>query len=317
MTINYETKQVGPDEFRQVMAPTVTAIRDLTDAIKATVARHGDIPADGSRAMREVAAEAAYIARCPDWTGPMRDAHTLGGVTLGAATDFARGFAELFDASVTPMYAHLVTARSVLESSVVSHWLSDPDLSYDARVKRALSELLYSAKELSRMGVEDQAASVGRLQKWLDAATAFDWEVLWPFRRPTVDGEGRPSVPEGINKLLLRDGDWKLGRVQWSYLSSVSHATWYGLAQAVQEPPKDSLIALAKAAFGTNSGSAQAQAVCVLGAARKAAMARFTLMGWIDDEFRAAARASIEHEAALVRAFPIDDKPAEVDGSDE
>jgi hypothetical protein len=112
---------------------------------------------------------------------------------------------------------------------------------------------------------------------WNDVATAFGWDVAGG-NKPTVGGTGRPSVPDGINKLLLKEGEWRLGKAQWGYLSSVGHVTWYGLAQSVQEPPReDSPLLRPRAGFGTRAGSVYAQAVCVMGALRNAATARSPL----------------------------------------
>jgi hypothetical protein len=41
-------------------------------------------------------------------------------------------------------------------------------------------------------------------------------------------------------------------------------------------------------------------------------------MGWVNEDWRAAVKASIAHEAKLISAFPVDpDQPAEADDSDE
>jgi len=106
------------------------------------------------------------------------------------------------------------------------------------------------------------------------------------------------------NKLLLKEGEWKLGSAQSGYRSSVGHATWYGLAPSVLERPKDGIVAQV-AGFGTASTSVFAQAVCVMGAVRNVATARFTLMGWMDNEWRTAGMASIGHERQLIKTFPI------------
>jgi hypothetical protein len=47
----------------------------------------------------------------------------------------------------------------------------------------------------------------------------------------------------------------------------------------------------------------QAQAVCVLRALRKAADARFVLMGWADDDWRAASARAEQHEITLMQAY--------------
>jgi hypothetical protein len=49
--------------------------------------------------------------------------------------------------------------------------------------------------------------------------------------------------------------------------------------------------------------SVRAQAVCVLRALRKAADARFVLMGWADDDWRSACARAEQHELVLMQAF--------------
>jgi hypothetical protein len=290
------------EAFRAVMAPTVQAIIDLTAALDAVTPRHGHLPAASSTAMAEIAAEASYWART-DWDGPFRDTHTFGGITLFAASDYARSFAELFRDGPTPVYGHLPLARGALEACTVAYWLNEPIISLEERVKRGLCEQLYSAQELVRLDIEPGA--LARVARWQSVAAAFGW----PFTKATKPAVGeaiRPSVPRGINDLLLKPGEWDLGRVQWCYLSAVGHVTWWGLRQSVIEPPGEPGAAgRSLAGFGTESSAVQAQAVCILGALRNAATARFTLMGWADDEWAAACRASQAHEAILIRGFPV------------
>jgi TolB protein len=66
---------------------------------------------------------------------PVTDAHALGELTLRAAADYVRAFAEAFTAERLPIYRHLVVARSALESCVISWWLSEPGIARDERVK--------------------------------------------------------------------------------------------------------------------------------------------------------------------------------------
>jgi len=57
------------------------------------------------------------------------------------------------------------------------------------------------------------------------------------------------------------------------------------------------------ASYGTTSLSVTAQAVCVLRALRKAADARFVLMGWADDDWRSACAPAEQHELVLMQAY--------------
>jgi hypothetical protein len=57
-----------------------------------------------------------------------------------------------------PIYGHLVVVRSALESSVVCWWLSEPGIARDQRIKRGMSEYLYTATEEGRLKIQDDAA---------------------------------------------------------------------------------------------------------------------------------------------------------------
>jgi hypothetical protein len=293
----------GPDGFREAMRPTVEAIRDLTEAIRDAPERHGSLPSAESVAMAEINAQAQSYQKLSDWEAPLGDTHTFGAMTLLAASDYAWTFAEAFTGSRAPVYGHLVVARSALEAAVVSNWLNDPRVSPLDRIKRGLTEQLYSAKELVRLKIDEKAKV--RVAYWKTVATRFGWAVAEANGKPVIDGTKRPSVPLGINELLLGDDQQGgLGRVQWSYLSAVSHVTWYGLRQAIIELPKEqSISGHSLAGVGTESRAVYSQALCVLKALRRAATARMVLMGWVDQSWESACRASAAHERVLLASI--------------
>jgi len=291
----------GSEAFRQAMAPTIGAVHDLADAVGERAERHGHQPSASSRAMEEIAVEATFAKRSEDWQEPIRDTHTFGGMTLTAAADFARSFAVLLDADSTPVYGHLVVARSVFDACVVAAWLNDLKADATERVKRGLCEQLYSAMELVRLRLEDDAAE--RRDYWKARAAALGWIANVSSNKPVIDGTSRPSVPRGLSEVLVDDGEARIGRAQWSYLSSVSHVTWYGLRQAITSAAPSPVPGPGVASYGTTSLSVRAQGVCVLRALRKAADARFVLMGWADDDWRSACARAEQHELVLMQAY--------------
>jgi hypothetical protein len=121
--------------------------------------------------------------------------------------------------------------------------------------------------------------------------------------KPVIDGTSRLSVPAGIAELLVGDDEARIGRTQWSYLSSVSHVTWYGLRQAITSTAPTPGLGPGLATYGTTSSSVRAQALCVLIALRKAADSRFVLMGWADEDWRAACARAQQHELELMQAY--------------
>jgi hypothetical protein len=291
-----------PETFRQALAPTIGAVRDLADAVSERAGQGGHHPSASSRAMEEIAAEATFAARSGGWKEPIGDTHSLGGMTLTAAADFARSFAALIDADPTPVYGHLVVARSVFDACVVAAWLNDPKADVTERVKRGMCELLYNAMELVRLDLEGEDAA-DRHDYWKARAADLDWTVKVSNNKPFVDGTSRPWPRSGIAELLVGDGEARIGKVQWSFLSAVSHVTWYGLREAIPKTATPSPgLAGGRVTFGTTSSSVRAQAACVLIALRKAADARFVLMGWADENWRAACERSQAHELTLMQA---------------
>jgi hypothetical protein len=289
----------GSDEFRRALAPTIGAVRELTDAISERPGGYGHEPTVSSRAMEEIAVEEMFAKRAIDWDRPIEDTHSFGGMSLLAATDYARSFATLLDAEATPVYGHLVLARSVLEACVIAAWLNDPKVDATERVKRGLCEQLYSAMELVRLRLEEHDAAGGR-DGWKACAKNLGWSVDTRNPKPAVDGTRRPSVSKGIAKLLTDGDEAESGRVLWGYLSAVSHVAWHGIAQALSPGAGPSLDpAHELASVGTHSTSAQTQALCVLIALRKAAQSRFVLMGWADNDWHTVCERIQQHELVL------------------
>ena len=153
--------------------------------------------------MRELADEAGYKERC-SWTGPITETHMLGGLTLQAAGDYVRTFAESFSTESIPMYGHLVVAGSALESSVVSWWLSEADIARDERVKRGLSEFLYSASEVFRLKIRADGGE--RVKDCTAHATELGWAA--------TDYDGKPWRPRsrGGPRVLMESRDRRSSR---------------------------------------------------------------------------------------------------------
>lgn len=210
------SRSVGPDEFRDALRPLVEALHEFSAVVDAVAPRHGRTPWANSLAMREIADEHRYSGPS-GWDQPIHDTHMLGDLTLRAAADYVRTFAEAFLADRAPVYGHLVVARAALESSAVSAWLSEPGIARDARVKRGLSDFLYTAVEESRLKIRDDDESV---KVWIDRANKLGWQATdyngkaWSDKsrgKPVIDGVGRPSTGAGITRLLVSDDESKVG----------------------------------------------------------------------------------------------------------
>lgn len=301
-------------DFREALAPMVRATGNLTGAVTAMRSERTQPDAE-SLAMGEVHDDADYGGRS-GLDNPFTVINMLGDLTLTAATDHVRAFGEVFrgspDVDKVPMYAHLVIARAALEACVVSAWLNEPGIARDERLRRGLSEFIYSAVEEQR--VRYQRGGWARTRDWIEHVTKLGWTVTdWEgneWRRdtqgtPRIAGVMRPGIAGGVRDLLVNDDASKIGKLEWSRLSAVSHATWWGLrwGMGLDQGVANPATGLLSVPVGTTASGVLLQAVCILKALRRAADTRFELMGWSSPGWADAVRASIEHEGEVLRAL--------------
>lgn len=225
----------------------------------------------------------------------------LGGMTLQAATDYVRGLAELFDSSHPPVYAHLTLARAALEASVVSAWLSEPGITTLDRIKRGLSEFLYSAREVKDLDLGPDAAA--KVAWWSAVAESFEWEVAGARGRPTIDGTRRPRIGTEVTRLSGGGGDARIGDLLYSRFSAIDHVTWFGLTSAfdIGAAERDERAGTATVPVRVDGGRFAAYVYYVTRTLRAAAQTRFTMLGWADQEWEIAATETGRREEALLR----------------
>ena len=96
-----------------------------------------------------------------------------------------------------------------------------------------------------------------------------------------------------------------MGKLQWSRLSAVSHVTWFGLRSALMLDDGAANIAtgLTTVPVGTDSSAVSCRRSASSRRGGRRATARFTLMGWQDDDWNTASRLAEQHELALLRAY--------------
>lgn len=286
------------EEFRDHVRPTVSALHELARAVVDVPERHMRLPSEASRAMRELQAEALTYGRSDIWESPVSDTHAFGGVALFSVVDLTRTFASSLLADPTPVYGHLVVARAVFEAAGVAAWLNEPAVEVDERVRRGLAEHIYNAWELDRLAIEDDTED--RIYRWEGVASRFSWDVKNNRGKPIVGGSGRPSVGDGIDRLVGTVGR-RLGKAQWSYLSSVTHGTFYGLRQSITSASNETPFDPPLAEFRTVLTDVWPQTLCVSKALREAAHRRFVLFGWTDEEWTTARQEAFRQEVTLLR----------------
>ncbi|MDA8317869.1 MAG: hypothetical protein M0010_22290 [Actinomycetota bacterium] len=277
----------GFEEMRASLAPTASLLHELADFAMALDHRHAHVPVVESRAMEELAREATDFSSKSIWTGPVTDTHALAGILLLASGDFARSYATLLVAERTPVYGHLSVVRSALEAGVVGEWLNDPSIGVVERIRRGLAERYYSAREQMRFPAtrEHGREQVVHIKS---VATAYGWTASGAKQRDaTINGSGRPSVPDSFSRLLVGDTEKEIGKALWSYLSGVSHSVWWALRQSITQPPSypEGSQAPRPAGFGTDGLQVGAQTICLSRILRSAVSARMKLMGWPRDEW--------------------------------
>jgi hypothetical protein len=272
---------VDAAEFRDAMKPTVDGLTAFANAVE-DLEQRSRPPAVKSRAMSEIAAEQALGERS-DWNDPLSVTHGNGALTLRAAADYVRGFAQVFTGDERmPMWTHLVLARAALEASVISAWLSDPGAEPLERMKRGLVEQLYSAREVERLKLP---GSMPTKESWLKVAADLGWAVKWSNRKPVVDGVTRPSIPAAISRLIVDDEEREIGRALWSRLSAVTHVSWWGLNWAFMHTGGEADAAgFVRVEIGTDQAVVAEQAFCILRALQAAAKVHAILVGFHHDE---------------------------------
>lgn len=154
-----------------------------------------------------------------------------------------------------------------------------------------------------------------RVEEWIARAGSLDWAATdrngkpWSLAKsrgnPLIDGVGRPSVPDSIARLVVSDEEASVGKLLWSRLSAVLHVTFFGLQAGMMlgDVTPNLTPGLSTVPVGTESTAVILQAFCILRALRQAATARFTLMGWQDDEWKTACDLAEKHELALFRTY--------------
>jgi hypothetical protein len=226
---------VGPlsdDEFRTAMDPLTSAIGRYARALSGLPQHNNNLPGVDSRAMAEIYAERDW--RTDDWLEPARNAHAHAGFMIHFLADHLAAYAAVVQAAtVGPRHAHLTLMRAVVEAAPIALWLTESTITLETRLRRDIAYRLNSANEQGRMKhlPEVAAAAVADRERCIAYATHHQWEMIGN----SVGGEELPAAGKAFADMTFGPSNKGAGYTLWNLLSANTHATWYALAQGLQQ----------------------------------------------------------------------------------
>jgi hypothetical protein len=271
-----------------VLATVMDMLTRLAEAAQALT--EPTMPGAHSPAMDERAA-AMRIAGA-DFEESVHAAHSNASILRFAATDQLRQFAKMFRSAPVPVYAHLSVARSALESSALSYWLSIHSLDAVARVQRYEAVRLNNGLQLERSKIpEFREHGKSLLAKVRAEGATRGWKVIANNSRVVVGEQQLPSIGSLISDLLAGDDEKlrSLGENTWWFLCGVSHATNYALTQSVEiANPSASPLEPTRVSIFTSSRSVILQSLVIGRAFRSLIEEHAALFGWQHAEWTSA-----------------------------
>jgi hypothetical protein len=155
---------------------------------------------------------------------------------LIATGDCARALVRVLSQDESPVYAHVVLARSSLEHASRAWWLFEPAIAQRLRVARGMNERISGLSQQSRLPLaeEEGARASERLNELFAEAARLGFQTVRDRGRVRYLEEMRPGHTELIKKLLSADGDASLGALVYGVFSAVAHGTTFGLTSTVK-----------------------------------------------------------------------------------
>jgi hypothetical protein len=185
--------------------------------------------------------------------------------------------------------------RAIVDAAPTAHWLLEPTIGAERRIKRSIMYRLKSANELA--GAKHHEPWMASARKTQQACHEFMAGHRWIWKSNSLDGEVYPQGGD-FTEVTFGAKDAALDEATWKYLSACMHGHWYAVAQAVQMLPEtvhpsSSLDPQGRLAAIVVSGESITMFALLAFLALEAAnRARFQLMGWAaTDELAAARRA--------------------------
>jgi hypothetical protein len=221
---------MSDDQFRAAMEPLTSSLGRYAKAMSKLSEDNGNMPAAGSRAMAEIAAEQLW--RTDEWFEPARNAHSYGGFLSHFLADHLAAYAgTIHAATVGPNWSHFTIMRAIVEAAPIAKWLDEPTITLETRLKRSIAYRLDSADQIGRMQhlPEIAAQSTETRQRCHAFARVHGWEVI----KNAVGGESVPAPGKSFTAMMF-DDTTGAGYTLWNLASAKAHAKWYGLADGLQ-----------------------------------------------------------------------------------
>ena len=294
------------------MAPLTEALGDYAKAMSKTTEQNGFVPGAASIAMAELANERRWATDA--WREPARNAHSFGAMLVYFLAEHLAGYAAIVDgAAVGPVYAHMPMVRAMIETVPVAHWLTDPTITLETRLKRSIAYRIDSARFLGRhqhpnailnsTTTLNQCHDYARRQKWIVTKAGDGGK--------SVGGQSLPGAAQSFTALAADINDERLDALLWNLSSATQHATSYALLQNVRERsvPNGPLDPTgATASLMVDAATLARYGLLCWQGCRTVTEARLGLMGWTASDALTDARDRLEaiQQSQNVAAEPAD-----------
>jgi hypothetical protein len=283
------------ERFEAHIAPMRNALARLLDEADRMRDAAGWIAAADSRAMAELEARKKYSGNEAWGDEPASAAHNHGQLLLVGADDCARAMIRLLTSGSTPVYAHMVLARAVLEHAGRAWSLLDPRIGVRLRIARIMNERLYAFAQQEPLPIDktDKKRAPERRAALFAEAQRLNFEKVGRGRRSSASlVEERMGQTALVRELLRTGKDTSLGNVAYAQYSAVAHGTVFGLTSSLttDAPGLPTTPGVTWAAVHTNSGEVVSVLVAVAFGVREAYAARNALFGWTSTSWNSAER---------------------------
>jgi hypothetical protein len=231
---------VGPDIDRARQAEVIEALRETT----LPAAEHRRVyelkPASGSPALKEQAAGRDISL---EYTNA---AFSMPWLLMVASEDHVNSLRLVLHRA--SQFSPAVLARAALEAAARAWWHLHPQIDINERIRRSMSEQLYSYGqfvELEKLHEGEDFGGLERLEETARDAKALGFDVRRSKKTglPVAIGDDRPGSGELIEAMMTAYHP-TMGPFMWRQLSAVAHGTAYALVVGVglQDHPLDSTM---------------------------------------------------------------------------